>query len=110
MLCPPLTPAPMVENWIDRHRGPLNFALHMIGIPISIVGMLLLPLAVPTLSWRLAVLALGCFVGGYLLQFLGHAIEGSDPGEVVALKRRLGLPYVEYERGRLDRRRVVTSG
>jgi hypothetical protein len=28
------------------------------------------------------------------LQFLGHAVEGNDAGEVVALKRWLGLPYV----------------
>jgi uncharacterized membrane protein YGL010W len=82
---------------MDRHRGPLNFALHMIGIPVSVVGMLLLPLSVPTLSWRLLLLALGCFAGGYVLQFLGHWVEGSDPGEVIALKRRLGRPYVEYE-------------
>ena len=38
--------------------------------------------------------AAGLFVGGYLLQFLGHAIEGNDAGEVVLIKRLLGRPYV----------------
>lgn len=33
------------------------------------------------------------FFGGYALQFIGHAIEGNDPGEVVLVKRMLGLPY-----------------
>lgn len=38
--------------------------------------------------------AAGLLVGGYALQFLGHAVEGNDPGEVIVVKRLLGLPYV----------------
>lgn len=38
--------------------------------------------------------ALGAFVLGYLLQFLGHAIEGNDAGETILVKKALGLPYV----------------
>ena len=36
-------------------------------------------------------LALGLFVGGYLLQFAGHLLEGTDPGEIIYFKRKLGL-------------------
>jgi len=36
------------------------------------------------------------FLGGYLLQFAGHALEGTDPGEIIYFKRKLGLPYVEF--------------
>ena len=31
-----------------------------------------------------------------MLQFAGHALEGTDPGEVIYFKRKLGLPYVEF--------------
>jgi hypothetical protein len=34
------------------------------------------------------------FVGGYVFQWVGHAVEGNDLGEWAALKRLLGLPYV----------------
>jgi hypothetical protein len=38
--------------------------------------------------------ALLLFFAGYLLQFIGHAIEGNDAGEWVLVKRLLGWPYV----------------
>ena len=41
----------------------------------------------------------GCFVGGYFLQFAGHAVEGNDAGEVVFVKKMLGMPYTEYAPG-----------
>ena len=37
-------------------------------------------------------LALALFVGGYLIQFLGHACDRTVPGELVALRRYLGRP------------------
>ena len=42
------------------------------------------------------IVALVLFLGGYLLQFAGHALEGTDPGEIIYFKRKLGLPYVEF--------------
>ena len=45
-------------------------------------------------------LALALFVGGYLLQFAGHLLEGTDPGEIIYFKRKLGLSYVEFPRRR----------
>jgi len=41
------------------------------------------------LWWRPAML----LAVGYFLQFLGHLHEGNDMGEVVLVKRLLGLPY-----------------
>lgn len=38
--------------------------------------------------------AAGAFVLGYLLQFVGHAIEGNDAGETILVKKALGMPYV----------------
>jgi hypothetical protein len=41
------------------------------------------------------------------VQFLGHAIEGTDPGEIILLKRRLGLPYVDIAPAPASRRSVA---
>ena len=75
-------------NYIARHQHPANRVLHAIGLPVTF----LLPL------WLLArgesFYALLAFIAGYALQFLGHAIEGNDAGEVVLVKRLLGLPAV----------------
>ncbi len=38
--------------------------------------------------------AIGAFVLGYVLQFVGHAIEGNDAGETILVKKALGMPYV----------------
>ncbi len=99
MLSPPFVSPPLVVDWLDRHPGRLNRFLHLTGIPLSIIGMLVLPVSVPTLSWRLLVLALGCFAAGYLLQFLGHWLEGTTPGEVIALNRWLGHSLSEFPSG-----------
>ena len=36
------------------------------------------------------------FVAGYVLQWIGHLVEGNDLGEWAAVKRMLGLPYVVH--------------
>ena len=95
MLCPPLPPDPLVQGWLARHRGPVNFGLHMLGIPPTIIGVLLMPIYVVLMSVSLFVFALILFLGGYLVQFIGHALEGTDPGEIILIKRKLGLPYVD---------------
>lgn len=91
---PPGTPRPplvrrILANWLERHQHPFSFWIHVIGIPMTIVGLALVVLW-PT-SWYWGV---GTFVLGYLLQYIGHRVEGNDMGEWVAVKRLLGLPYV----------------
>ncbi len=71
----------------------------MIGIPPTILGVLLVPIYLILLSLPVFLLALALFIGGYLLQFLGHFLEGTDPGEIIYFKRKLGLPYVEFPGG-----------
>jgi uncharacterized membrane protein YGL010W len=100
MTFPPLSSSPLVANWLARHRHPASFALHLAGIPPTILGVLLIPVYLFCLSWPTFLFALGAFVGGYLLQFLGHAIEGTDPGDVIYFKRKLGWSYVEFAPGR----------
>jgi uncharacterized membrane protein YGL010W len=59
------------EIYKAKHRHPLNKLTHSIGIPLIVAS---LPLAV--LNWRWA---LALFVSGWILQFVGHAIEGNQP-------------------------------
>jgi uncharacterized membrane protein YGL010W len=96
MIEPPLPPHPLVQHWLARHRNPTSFVLHMIGIPPTILGVLFVPIYLTLLSLPVFWLALGLFVGGYLLQFAGHVLEGTDPGEIIYFKRKLGLPYREF--------------
>ncbi len=79
-----------VVNYIERHRNRANQLLHLVGVPLTFVASVIF--LVRDEPWAAA----GCFVGGYLLQFAGHAIEGNDAGEMVLLKRWLGKPYVEF--------------
>ena len=75
------------QKWRSRHQLPFSFALHLVGIPLAVAGVVLLFL----LPWYWGIASL--FLG-YLLQYLGHRAEGNDVGEWAAIKRLLGLPYV----------------
>jgi uncharacterized membrane protein YGL010W len=100
---PPLPPHHLVQRWVARHRNPTSFVLHMIGIPPTILGVLFVPIYLCLLSIPIFLLALGLFVGGYLLQFAGHLLEGTDPGEIIYFKRKLGMTYVEFPPARAQR-------
>lgn len=60
-----------LERYKETHRNPVNRGLHLVGIPAIV-------LAFPAIlvDWRVA---LGLFVGGWILQFVGHAFEGKPP-------------------------------
>jgi hypothetical protein len=75
------------RNWLLRHRNGFNFAVHMVGIPLAFAGVPLLFLA----DWYWGVAAI---LGGYFLQWVGHRVEGNDVGELIPVKRLLGLPVV----------------
>jgi hypothetical protein len=79
----------MVRNWLLRHRHPFNFWIHMIGIPTAVVGVVLLIAEWEYWWWGLTVLA-----AGYVLQWLGHVVEGNDVGEWAAIKMCFGMPVV----------------
>jgi len=77
----------IIKNWRERHRHPFNFWIHLIGIPLAVAGVILF-FFIPW-YWALAAVVLG-----YVLQFLGHRVEGNDVGEWAGIKRLFGLPYV----------------
>jgi hypothetical protein len=75
------------QNWLARHQNAFNFWIHMVGIPLAVVGLPLLVVA----PWYYGAGAIGA---GYFLQWLGHRVEGNDVGEFIPVKRLLGLPVV----------------
>lgn len=80
----------VLSNYLERHRHPANQVLHLFGVPLTFV---VSAVFAAQGAWLWAV---GCFVGGYGLQFLGHHVEGNDAGELLLLKKWLGRPYVEF--------------
>jgi uncharacterized membrane protein YGL010W len=64
-------PTTFIEEYKAKHRHPLNRLTHSFGIPLIVLA---LPLVF--FSWRWA---LALFVVGWVLQFVGHAIEGNQP-------------------------------
>lgn len=73
-----------ISNWMERHRNPVSFWLHMLGIPMTVLAVVLV-----IIDWRCWLLATSLFVAGYALQFVGHAIEGNRSGEEMLLRRLL---------------------
>ncbi len=69
------------DEWIDQygqsHRHPLNRLCHTLGIPMIAVS---LPLFVAAFFvsglWPVPA---ALFVVGWVLQFVGHAVEGKPP-------------------------------
>ena len=67
---------PTFDEYLSRydheHTTVWNRVLHGVGIPIIFAGIILLVLT----WWRLGA---ALFVGGWVLLFLGHRIEGNKP-------------------------------
>ena len=82
-------------NYIQRHTHPLNRLLHLLGVPLALIVTVVLVYRGDPWWWSVS-----SFVSGFALQFLGHAIEGNDAGEVVLVKKWLGRPYREFAPGR----------
>ena len=69
------------QEWLDRynasHQHPVNRGLHAVGIPMIFVAVLLGAASIAFTGLRLPALLL--FVLGWLLQFIGHWVEGKPP-------------------------------
>ncbi len=66
-----------IAQYSESHQSPVNRICHMFGIPL-IAGSL--PLFVVALFvtgfWKIPT---AMFVAGWVLQFVGHAVEGKPP-------------------------------
>ena len=83
-----------LQNWLARHRHPVSQWLHAIGIPLTIWAVGLAGLQLARSQWDLWWRPVALLAGGYVLQWIGHRIEGNDMGEVILVKKLLGRPYV----------------
>jgi uncharacterized membrane protein YGL010W len=61
-----------MPQYDHEHTNPGNKAMHAIGIPIILAGIILEIFT----FWRIG---LAFFVGGWILLFAGHGIEGNKP-------------------------------
>src|SRR5580698_3106110 len=69
------------QQWIAQysssHQHPINRICHTLGIPTILVSVAVLLASL--FLHRLWPYALGLFVIGWILQFIGHAFEGKAP-------------------------------
>ena len=89
-----------IDNWCRRHRRAANRALHAVGIPVLIAGLALAVVQLILWRWDLWWRPVGVIAASYLLQWLGHRIEGNDLGEVIVIKKVLGRIYADAARRR----------
>jgi len=77
--------------------------LHAVGIPLLVIGLVLGAWQLWQWRWDLWWRPVGLIVVSYVLQWIGHRIEGNDMGEIIVIKKLLGKPYVaEVPRGGQD--------
>jgi len=79
-----------LKNYAKRHRHPFNRLLHVFGLPVTFVLPIVFLIQERPWWWALA-----AFLAGYAMQFAGHAIEGNDAGEIILVKRILGMPHID---------------
>jgi hypothetical protein len=89
---PPMPP--IVQNWLERHRHPASLWLHAIGIPMLVFGLVLGGWQLFYGMWGLWWRPVGLIVVSYILQWIGHRMEGNDMGEVILVKKLFGKPYI----------------
>lgn len=66
-----------IEEYSEAHQSPVNRLCHSFGIPMIALSLLLVPVSFFVGGiWRVA---LGLFVIGWILQFVGHYFEGKPP-------------------------------
>jgi uncharacterized membrane protein YGL010W len=69
--------ADWIRQYAESHTHPVNRLLHTLGIPMIVVALVVAAAALvwPAL-WRPAAALFGA---GWVLQFIGHAVEGKPP-------------------------------
>ena len=66
-----------IEEYSHAHEHPINKLTHSFGISMIVLSILLIPVCfIVTTLWMVAV---GLFVVGWILQFIGHYFEGKPP-------------------------------
>ena len=66
-----------IEEYSEGHQHPVNRWTHAVGIPMILISVLLF--AVSLFVEGVWPIALGLFIFGWILQFVGHYFEGKPP-------------------------------
>ncbi len=77
-----------------RHQHPLSLWLHAVGVPLTVAAAALAVLQLIEWRWDLWWRPSALFAAGYLLQWVGHCIEGNTMGELILIFKWLDRPYV----------------
>ncbi len=88
------TMSKIISNWIARHQHRTSQLLHALGIPMLVAGLLLGAWQLYHQLWAVWYRPVALITISYILQAIGHAIEGNDMGEVVLIKKLLKKPYI----------------
>jgi uncharacterized membrane protein YGL010W len=68
-----------IVDYAARHSHPVNAVLHVAGIPMTFVGLVAALRGSPLSGW-------GLLAAGFLLQYVGHLVQGSEMGELTLIK------------------------
>jgi uncharacterized membrane protein YGL010W len=71
--------AAFLADYGQRHAHPVNAGLHVIGVPMAVAGIV-------QLCRKRVASGASLFIGGYLLQYLGHRAQGNEVGEVILIR------------------------
>ena len=71
-----------VVRYCQQHAHPVNAALHVTGVPMVGIGLFRL-VTHRSGGWPLVFL-------GYVFQWVGHSIQGTEVGEVTLAKKLWG--------------------
>lgn len=92
-----------IVDYCGRHKHPVNAILHIFGVPMVFYGIYLWFVGGVALGWAL-------FIGGYVLQWLGHNAQGNEVGEVILIKKIaakiLGAKKAEQSETNLDKQEI----
>jgi len=83
-----------LDRWLARHQHPASQVLHAVAIPMLPTAGILLGIQLADEAWKGSWRPLGLVLLSYVLQWIGHRIEGNDMGELILLKKLMGKPYV----------------
>lgn len=81
-------------QWRLRHQHPVSQALHAVAIPMLPVAAVLSAVQLADEAWSLWWRPVALLVISYVLQWVGHRLEGNDMGEIILVKKALGRPYI----------------
>lgn len=82
------------RRYLERHQHPASRVLHAVGVPLTIGALILGGAQLLAWRWDLWWRPALLLAVGYLLQWVGHYLEGNDMGEIILIKRWLGRDYV----------------